>query len=467
MHFNIKIYPQLVLILLTTSTIIKAQYNPELYKNDLSKFVFDHSFENIYVNTDRSIYSSKDTIWYKVYLLDNYTLQAQNESRSVYIELIDNHKKIKIRNLIQVKDGFGKGDFILDKHQIEGGLFTLRAYTDYQRNFNHEFYFSKKVVITELFNQQFEYEKSESEELKAKNPTQKIDLQFLPEGGNLILNRSNTIAFIAKNSFGQPIDVSGWILDSKKNKVTRFSSEYQGMGKTMLIPKTGEVYTAIVDKFPDQIIQLPQASDNIHFTASNREDKFINIGIWSQVKKRKRLYLVNSSKGVITFYLSLDLISNEKKFRLNTNQFSMGINQLTLLDDQMTPIAERLVFIKKESPMQIDLETSKLNYSSREKVHVKVKTSHNNKRLPAHLSITAVNSNQVIPLEQYPQNILSYLLLDSELKGTIPNPSFFFKDDSVATKAKLDLLMLTHGWRKYNWNTFNEKLPSTTFKKQI
>lgn len=39
-------------------------------------------------------------------------------------------------------------------------------------------------------------------------------------------------------------------------------------------------------------------------------------------------------------------------------------------------------------------------------------------------------------------------MLTSELKGTINNPAWYFNEEEKAWQAA-DLLMLTHGWRKY------------------
>ena len=48
-------------------------------------------------------------------------------------------------------------------------------------------------------------------------------------------------------------------------------------------------------------------------------------------------------------------------------------------------------------------------------------------------------------------HILSWLLMSSELKGRIEEPQFYFKKDEPKAIAALDLLMLTHGYRYFDY----------------
>ena len=43
------------------------------------------------------------------------------------------------------------------------------------------------------------------------------------------------------------------------------------------------------------------------------------------------------------------------------------------------------------------------------------------------------------------------MLLASEIKGFVPQPEYFFESDDAAHRRALDLLMLTQGWRRFNW----------------
>ena len=57
-------------------------------------------------------------------------------------------------------------------------------------------------------------------------------------------------------------------------------------------------------------------------------------------------------------------------------------------------------------------------------------------------------------------NILTSLLLTSELRGRIENPAYYFMNDNPGAENALDYLMLTHGWRRFLWKEIlNDKWP--------
>ena len=75
-----------------------------------------------------------------------------------------------------------------------------------------------------------------------KNAT--IDVSFLPEGGFLLAEESNGVAFKAVGKNGKGIDISGVILDGNKNQILTFHSVYKGAGKFFFYPKAGKKYVA-------------------------------------------------------------------------------------------------------------------------------------------------------------------------------------------------------------------------------
>ena len=70
------------------------------------------------------------------------------------------------------------------------------------------------------------------------------------------------------------------------------------------------------------------------------------------------------------------------------------------------------------------------------------------------LSITDNNS---VFMDSLSGNIYSELLLVSDLKGFIENPGWYFKEKSRKAIRGLDLLMLTHGWSRFEVNPFTEQ----------
>jgi hypothetical protein len=78
-----------------------------------------------------------------------------------------------------------------------------------------------------------------------------------------------------------------------------------------------------------------------------------------------------------------------------------------------------------------------------------IKTTNNNgEPVKANLSLLVLNKEQMGQIQSMRQNILSYFLLSSDLKGEIENPGFYFNEDDNSYND-LDALLLTQGWRKY------------------
>jgi len=68
-------------------------------------------------------------------------------------------------------------------------------------------------------------------------------------------------------------------------------------------------------------------------------------------------------------------------------------------------------------------------------------------------------------MESYPENILTHFLLSSESKGRVEESAYYFKDDSLSTLMALDNLMLTHGYRYFDWKQVaNNELPAITYQ---
>ena len=240
------------------------------------------------------------------------------------------------------------------------------------------------------------------------------------------------------------------------------------MGKVVFKPESGEEYLAKVDGYPDLEIHLPPATDGVRLSVAPFTDDSCSVFIHLKdpTAQKTDFYIALSSRGITSKVLKIKTTNHITKLQIPFEDFTHGINQITLADSVFRPLAERLVFIKKDQPLSIEIATNKGSYTKRDKVEVEISATQNSMPVVSNLSVSVVNNKQVGILEKYPQNIYSYLLLDSELKGNIENPSYYFKDDSMSTSMKLDLLMLTHGWRKYTWNNLAEKLPAIEFEKE-
>src|SRR5690606_9822130 len=76
-------------------------------------------------------------------------------------------------------------------------------------------------------------------------------------------------------------------------------------------------------------------------------------------------------------------------------------------------------------------------------------------------SVSVINESDIPVDPESESSIFSELLLRSEIKGYIEKPNYYFTDIDTKKRDHLDILMLTQGYRKFNWDTLlaNELAP--------
>jgi TonB-dependent SusC/RagA subfamily outer membrane receptor len=131
----------------------------------------------------------------------------------------------------------------------------------------------------------------------------------------------------------------------------------------------------------------------------------------------------------------------------------------------MNPLGERLVFNKNDDQARIVFSSDKKKKKKREKVLCDIRLTDPEGTQPAgHVSIAVTDDRDITVDSAY--TIQSSLLLSSELKGFIESPGYYLQDDTLASQA-LDLLMRTHGWRRYDISEVikgNYQLPRDDFE---
>ena len=283
----------------------------------------------------------------------------------------------------------------------------------------------------------------------------KTNVRFLPEGGELIAGFSNQIAFKAVNAQGWGVDAKGYIINDKKEKVAEFQSMHKGMGKFSFVPNRKQRYTAIITHADgsEQKVDFPQVTEKGFILTINQESEdFLAIKIRTNLGKKEKYTLIGHSRGKPVYTYSGEL--QKKNFftlKIAKNTLPAGMVLFTLFDNSFQPRCERLVFINNNN-LQVKLEANKSSYSPQEKVEISLKVkSQKFDTIPTSLSMAVVSEELSEPVENQ-TNILSNLLLTSDIKGFIENPGFYFKNKKASTRQALDLLMMTQGWRRFSWN---------------
>lgn len=279
-----------------------------------------------------------------------------------------------------------------------------------------------------------------------------IHVSFFPEGGNMVDKVSGKVAFKALDAYGKPADVSGTVKNAKGETVAQFSSYHDGMGAFELTPSDKEQYYAeiIKPKGIKSTFQLPVVLSKAYALQVEQNNDELYIQAYSPLKDS--LTIVVQVRGEM--YLSKTIFSADKteNVAFNTKNLPAGVAQITLFDYKGIERCERLVFVNKHKTMNVSITADKEKYLPREKVTLDIETTdEDGLPIPATLSLAVVDDKVVSFADDKQDNILSYMLLSSDIKGDIHEPSFYFDETEEKANRALDYLLMTQGWRRFVW----------------
>lgn len=279
-----------------------------------------------------------------------------------------------------------------------------------------------------------------------------INVQFLPEAGKMIDGITSKIAVKAVDANGKGTDVEGTIIDDMNEVVSTFKTTYLGMGSFYLTPTTGRSYTAKVKRNDgsDFTVILPKAELSGHIITVNTSDTAnVNIKVMLSLDllNKGELKLIAHRDGLVFLATKISTATQVAKVTIPNNKFSSGIVQLTLLSPENLPVAERLVFVNNFlDKINLSLQKLKPVYNKKEKVDLELNTA-----VQGNFSVAVTNVDVLTPDEENESNIFTSMLLSSDLKGYIEKPNHYFMTNDASTRAHLDNLLLTQGWRKIDW----------------
>ncbi len=302
------------------------------------------------------------------------------------------------------------------------------------------------------------------------NRNQNIDLQFLPEGGNLVRGLKSVVGFKAIGEDGKGTPVLGAIYNGKGDEVVPFATIHNGMGSLEFTPKAGEVYTARLSKPIVKSFGLPKISaigTVMHITNPEQGDALtVTLQGANNLTTDTACYLIGTSRGVAYYSQKIDLaqpvLSVDKKL------FPIGIARFTFFIGKR-PLNERAVFIDNHDQLNITVATNHPTYRKRDSVSLAIAVKDKS-GLPVQgnfsLAVTDDSQVRVDSLGNY--GIGASLLINSELKGTVEEPGYYINRKDKQAWEALDNLLLTQGWTGYDWkNLFAPKQPKFAMEKDF
>ncbi len=481
------------------------------FKQNLDWQVYNYPQEKIHVMTDKPYYITGDTIWFRAFVVSAANHQPVDASKFVYVELISPMNTVDMRVKIKERDGVFKGYIPLDPTRIAEGEYTLTAYTMFMQNQGEQYFFKKKMKITSSFaikrkiDYEFEWKNQgkDNESLKInlryidtetnepcpyksfsyilpngeitdwqggnrnlsieidhKNlrdgvvfvqygnygkyitfPASSIttfDVSFYPEGGYLVPNFENRMTFKAMDSNGKSIDITGDIVDSSGKKVTSINTSHDGMGITTFSPQSGMTYKAVCreNELGEKTFGLPQVRSDATVLQVTQENNTVRIE--AKGRHQSTAMIALQQRGSL-------LATGQENIAINSDTLPAGVVQALLINENGRMLSERLFFVTGKQAPSAKLNNDRNNYDGRELVQASVDLSEF-ADATGNLAVSVTDDRTIA--SDSTTSILTNLLLQSDLQGSINNPSWYFK--SKNRSRQLDMLMMTQGWRRYD-----------------
>lgn len=414
--------------------------------------------EKIFLHSDKDVYLTGEICWFKIYNVDAFFHQPLDLSKISYVELLDKNNKPVLQAKILLKEGCGSGSLQLPV-SIESGKYKLRSYTNWMKNFSVDHFFEKTLTI---INSRKVYEEDTLHQKKT------YDLNFFPEGGNLVNGIESKIAFRITDRTGKGIPSEGVIVNDKADSVVKFNTFKFGIGTFLFTPEMGRTYKAIV-KLPNgdnKIQELPVAGNyGYAMRATIADNNQIKITVSTSVKSDASLsiYLFVHTRGAVKLVLKDDVRSGFAVFLIDKSKLGNGISHLTVFNAERQPVCERLFFKYPEQRVELDIIADKVEYEPRKKINLHINaTDRDGKAATSNMSMAVYRIDSLQEVDE--MDITNYLWLSSDLKGAIESPGYYFNNNDMAAQEAMDNLMLTHGWRRFRWeDIFQNKKPAFEF----
>ncbi|ACY15669.1 MG2 domain-containing protein [Haliangium ochraceum] len=284
-----------------------------------------------------------------------------------------------------------------------------------------------------------------------------LDLQLFPEGGQLVSGLPGRVYFQAKNPLGKPADIAGRVLDDRGQVVAQFSSLHNGMGRFELTPAKGRIYHVEVTSprgIEAPFTVPPARPDGCSLMAvddpEGQRDE-VRVAAWCSSPRTAVVTGILREKRLADVAVEVGAEA-PTVVAIPVPPGAQGAMRVTLFDEHLKPVAERLVYTGRGRDMQVSISTDRPSYAPRDRVALTVTTRDlRGKPVAADVSLAVVDDTVLSFADDKSAAILARVYLEAEMPGQeIEEPRFYFSEDPKAGPA-LDLVLGTQGWRRFVW----------------
>ena len=426
-------------------------------QNSLNTLANNFPQEKIYLQFDKPSYVPGETIWFKAYILAG--ADPSLISKTVYIDFINTDGRILKHCINPVYQSSSSGNYDIPVEAKDEFIY-IKAYTKWMLNFDSSFLFRKTIHIIQPLKTLIKKQ--------TIAPAAKTSIQFLPEGGDMFNSLETVIAFKAMHTDGTPALVKGAVFNNKNQQVAEMKTLHDGMGSFTISPEKDEAYTA---KWKDDLgntyqTKLPEAKASgatFKITLQKNARSFVIQRTDNAEANFQKLYILATMQQHLVYAAAVNLSQTTVTGgSIPTDNLPSRILQVTLFDSNWVAIAERITFINNNDySFEPEVGFAELGTDKRKQNTLVIKTPDS---LSANLSVAVTDAGIGIDSSD---DIVSRLLLTADIKGKVYHPYYYFKNNDDTLQQQLDLVMLTNGWRRINWDSIvHNKFPSIKYKNE-
>ncbi len=429
--------------------------------------------EKVYLEFDNSAYFQGENIWFKAFVTHASTLQRA-PSKVLYVDLISPEGMVLETRKLKVVAGQADGVFPLIEASTgqaraqrgmmnyPSGFYEIRAYTQNQLDFTSEALFSRIIPVYTKPKHDGEFEESKVVEIKkpelgikreeADVQKRDIEVAFFPEGGDIVQGLPCNVAFKATGPDGLGLD--GQLILSDGHTV---ETVHDGMGAVRFtsLQRSGESAQFISAGGDRRRVTLPRAvRSGYSMIVTQRTDSTLKARAYrTPDRMEKEVGVVVTCRGEVVHFSRIEA-ADSMDISLDATNWPLGVCRLTLYNRDGMVLSSRSLFHNNSSFTAPTIEIStdsllgipfmpeiiNLHLSDRDGNPIRDRFCLSVR------DITDYGSGNT-------DNILSNLLLSSDLKGYIQDPAWYMESDDTLHHRAMDLLTLVQGWERYEWKT--------------
>ena len=451
--------------------------------------------EKVYLHLDNTSYFVDEKIWFKAYVVRTDNMQLTDLSKVLYVELLNPLGDVVQTEKIPLTNGQGSGSIPLT-WRSGMGFHEVRAYTRYMMNWDENGVFSRVIPVfgasekgeysikinreasyvrLPSYKKQLEEKGDKGQIVKVKQTedgmivddtvrasrrnvkkqsrrNEDMMVHFYPEGGDLVRGLDSRVAFEIHQGDSVLEHVQAWVMRANGDTLARATLVGGNRGLFYCRPDEEKLYLGVISKPGEspKLFALPQVKSEGCVLSMNMQSPVIVADIIATFEYQNTpLGISIMHNGNVCYFDTLRINGCEGgQLEFERSTLPSGINQITLFTREGRILAERLFFVyphDNDTCGKIGVKLLTDTIAPYRKMAFELSADPGS-TVSFSVADVATQLN-----EGNHQNIYSYLLLCSDLKGYIHHPDYYLASDDAEHRLATDMLTLVQGWRRYDW----------------